>query len=1277
MFRAKGIGAKLKTIFTIFVLAISPLFSANSVSVLAATKASSESVPSGGDFYDDVPEAGDAPLGAAQYFHIFSNKTKITAHVNGNISTGEFDGQVNFGTNIIQGLVDQDINYFQNIENIANSSFVDSGSSDARTNKVVVGDNVAVGLENQNTVYLENSKMDHLAADEIYQDPSNDETYINIKKELSEDKTQGEKWATKEDSKNVTYDDSDQNNREIKITPDEAEEGATYSVELTKVDEQGNPLEGAVFDLYEEGSEKPVQVNLTTDENGKITLDNLTSIGDYYFVETKAPAGYKLDGVKHYFKVTIASQTSKSDYVYYNLDAAELEKDRPLKISGISSDGPSIIVNVDLKGRSELDIKSKIVPVIDENDRHNQETEDFADAKILFNFYNSKDTQIVVNRPFSGTMLAPEANIVAYQNVDGSLIANDVNVVGGETHRWDFQSAFQTGDGVPAELTVTNSKEETAETVKVDGNKKWIDGNNSERPKKIIVDLYQNGQQIDYREITAEDNWHYSFDNLPKYDENGDEYLYTVKEWKVPGYVTGVDTDDNITNTLATSISGKKIWVDSDDAAGKRPTSVKVDLYQNGIQIDSQEVTGKGNEWPYNFANLPKYDAEGKEYVYTVKEETVPGYTQTQNGLDITNTIEPEVTPEPETTTVSGTKTWVDNDNSGQTRPDSITVHLYQNGELFKSQDVTATNNWQYSFTDLPKYDENGAEYEYTIGEDAVPGYTSDRDGNDLTNTLEETTEPEKTEISGTKTWVGDDETSRPKSITIELYRNGEPIGSKQVTAADNWQYSFTNLDKHDANGNEYTYTVKEANVPDDYASEQIGTDFVNTYIAEETTEISGTKIWEDNNNASGSRPDQVTVQLYRNGTAVDKQTQTVSAADNWQYHFTGLEKYDPQGEPYVYTVKETDLPNNYDVTYDGFDIVNTLKKTSISGTKTWDDNNNEAGVRPDSIFVKLLQNDQVIASREVSADENGNWHYEFTDLDQYDTEGKEYQYQIEEEPVKYYTQDGDGVNLTNKLAREVDPVEDVVNIRGRKIWADKHDAQGKRPESITVNLYRNGEKIDSREVTAADNWRYEFTSLPKHDDHGNAYQYTVKEVGVPSDYTSTQFGYIFVNRLKNQVKPGAETTTISGQKTWVDHNDAAQKRPTSITIELYRNGVKVGAKQVSAQTNWQYEFTDLPKNDAQGQAYQYTVKEVAVPGYTTSQSGNNFTNTLKETKPTESEDQDKDKPTQEQQDKQQPSQKLPQAGEADHNNRLIIAGFIMLLTVILGLAQFPFKKQD
>ncbi|WP_225420139.1 Cna B-type domain-containing protein [Lapidilactobacillus gannanensis] len=600
--------------------------------------------------------------------------------------------------------------------------------------------------------------------------------------------------------------------------------------------------------------------------------------------------------------------------------------------------------------------------------------------------------------------------------------------------------------------------------------------------------------------MTAKDNWHYSFDNLPKYDENGDEYLYTVKEWKVPGYITGVDGDDNITNTLATSISGNKIWVDNDNAAGKRPSSIKVDLYQNGVQIDSKKVSGEGNEWPYNFANLPKYDADGKEYVYTVKEETVPGYTQTQNGLEITNTIEPEVTPEPETTAVSGTKTWIDNDDAGKTRPDSINVHLYQNGELFKSQTVTAANNWQYSFTDLPKYDENGAEYEYTIGEDAVPGYTSDREGDNLTNTLEETTtEPEKTEIKGTKTWVGDDENNRPSSITIDLYRDGQKIDSKQVTAADNWAYSFTDLDKDDGNGHEYVYSVKEADVPDDYTSEQIGTDFVNTYIAKETTEISGTKIWQDNNNATNSRPDSVTVMLYRNGEATT-QTQTVTAANNWQYHFTDLAKYDENGKPYVYLVKETDVPNNYQVTYSGFDIVNTLKKTSIAGTKTW-----------------------------------------------------------------------------------------------------------------------------------------------------------------------------------------------------VDDNNAANKRPASVTFELYRNGKKTGqTATATAATNWRYQFTGLAKLDKLGKEYTYTFKEVAVPGYTTSQNGHDFTNTLdKETTDEDnngsgeedngsgdenhgSEDNhETDHHEDQQNQKDSNKQKLPQAGEQHSSNLLIVAGFVLLLTTIFSLAKIGFKKEN
>ena len=55
------------------------------------------------------------------------------------------------------------------------------------------------------------------------------------------------------------------------------------------------------------------------------------------------------------------------------------------------------------------------------------------------------------------------------------------------------------------------------------------------------------------------------------------------------------------------------------------------------------------------------------------------------------------------TTSVSGTKTW--NDNNATDRPSSIQVELLQNEKVIKTQEVTAANNWKYTFADLAAYD--------------------------------------------------------------------------------------------------------------------------------------------------------------------------------------------------------------------------------------------------------------------------------------------------------------------------------------------------------------------------------------------------------------------------------------------------------------------------------------------------------------------------------------------------------------------------------------------
>src|SRR5699024_3858040 len=110
---------------------------------------------------------------------------------------------------------------------------------------------------------------------------------------------------------------------------------------------------------------------------------------------------------------------------------------------------------------------------------------------------------------------------------------------------------------------------------------------------------------------------------------------------------------------------------------------------------------------------------------------------------------------------------WNEVDN--QYRPDSITIHLFANGEKEESLKVTEEDDWKYVFTNLAKYDENGKEIEYTIEEENFAGYTSEVDGYDVINTQQ------TTKVSGEKIWLDDNSEDRPEKITVQV-KNGDDV---------------------------------------------------------------------------------------------------------------------------------------------------------------------------------------------------------------------------------------------------------------------------------------------------------------------------------------------------------------------------------------------------------------------------------------------------------------------------------------------------------------------
>ena len=745
------------------------------------------------------------------------------------------------------------------------------------------------------------------------------------------------------------------------------------------------------------------------------------------------------------------------------------------------------------------------------------------------------------------------------------------------------------------DYNITNTHK--PETTSISGTKTWNDSDNQDgkRPESITVNLLADGKITATKTVTAKDNWTYSFTDLPKY-ANGQEITYTVNEIPVPEYTTTYNNYD-ITNSYTpgqTSASVTKIWADADNQDGIRPESITVALLADGKATDTTVTLNAANNWTQTVTGLPE-KADGEYITYTWTEVDVPeGYSLTgtsKTGIvtTLTNTHTPELT------SITGTKTWEDADNQDGKRPESITVNLFADGTLLKSQTVSADadGNWSYSFTDLPKY-ANGQEIIYTVTEDAVEGYTTELDGNNIINTHQ----PETTEITGTKTWndANNQDGKRPESITVILLANGAEKDRQTVTAdeAGNWTYTFKDLPKY-ANGQEITYTVAEEEVTD-YTTTYDGNNITNRYTPGKTS-ATVTKIWNDADNQDGKRPVSITVSLLADGEAIGE-TVTLSAENNWTQTVSDLPEK-ANGKAIEYTWTEEALPEGYELTDNSKNgTVTTLTNTyapetvSITGTKTWDDADNQDGKRPESIIINLLANGEIAASQTVTADGAGNWTYTFTDLPKY-ANGEEITYTVTEEAVEGYETSVDGFNITNAYTTE------TTEVKGSKTWNDADNQDGKRPESITVRLLANGEEKDSKTVTADENgnWTYSFENLPKYE-AGKEIAYTVTEDAV-ADYTTEITGY----DITNSYAPGKTSVTVT--KAWADNNDRDGHRPKEIKVQLKADGENSGEEiTLNAENKWTYTWSDLDQKKA-GKDIVYTVEETSeTTGYISEVTG-------------------------------------------------------------------------
>ena len=365
-----------------------------------------------------------------------------------------------------------------------------------------------------------------------------------------------------------------------------------------------------------------------------------------------------------------------------------------------------------------------------------------------------------------------------------------------------------------------------------------------------------------------------------------------------------------------------------------------------------------------------------------------------------------------------------------------------------------------------------------------------------------------KTSVKVTKAWSDSDnqDGKRPSSVKVQLKADGANSGDPvTLDNSNSWTYTWENL-KLKNNGTNIKYTVEELAV-DGYTSKVTGDaasgyTVTNTHEVEKTS-VSASKVWSDNDDQDGVRPSSVTVQLYANGKASGDPV-TLDAANSWKHTWSDLAK-NAAGKAIVYTVKEVSIPEGYTSetagdAASGFIITNKHKPgvTSVSGTKTWNDGDNQDGIRPKSITVNLLADGVKVQSKVVAAADG--WKYSFENLPQ-SKDGKKITYTVSEETVDGYTSVVDGNNITN--THEVEKT----SVSASKVWDDQDNKDHLRPSSVKVQLYANGAPFGAPiTLNEANSWKYTWSDLDKNG-FGAAIKYEVKEVDVPSGYTSEVAG--------------------------------------------------------------------------------------------------------------------------------------------------------------------------
>ena len=637
--------------------------------------------------------------------------------------------------------------------------------------------------------------------------------------------------------------------------------------------------------------------------------------------------------------------------------------------------------------------------------------------------------------------------------------------------------------------------------------------------------------------------------------------------------------------------------------------------------IENPEIT-----WNTYNANTATIDKDG--IVTGVKKGTVAATATWKKDAETSvesNRILITVVP---SRNVTITTEWNDHDNQDGIRPEKATLQLTANGEPSGDPvELNAENNWTYEWKQLIAEDEEGTNIVYRVTAEDPEEYTAKVTGSaDDGFVVTYSHEIAKVDATANVTWddANNQDGIRPASVSLQLkskVEGGEAVnvGDNVTVKADadgNWTKTWTDLPKYNA-GKVIEYTVEETGLPEGYTitttkDEETGAITLKNSYTPKGVDIAVSVNWNDAENQDGKRPEFVEAELYAGDTSTGKKVK-LTADNEWKATFEKM-AVNKNGKPIEYSLVSTKA-EGYEIETTGsatkglvLNYTHAVETVDVKATVVWADGNNKDGVRPDTVSLQLKADDENLGDV-ITVNEKSNWTKTWTGLDKYKA-GKKVTYKIEVVGLKG-GEDGYTAEITGDAGTgftiTATHVPAVAEIKASVNWDDAKNQDAIRPELVEAELYADDVSTGKKVKLTADNkWTASFGEM------------NLKKNGKTIDYTlvTTKVdGYDCIvegNPAKGLVLKfthKTETVDVTLTTKWNDKENQDGNRPTSYSVQLMADGVKVGDLiTLNAGNEFSKTWTGLQKNRTGkvGEAIVYTA-EATVPNpdlYETSVSG-------------------------------------------------------------------------